>query len=84
MLGAKANFILYSVVMTALANNVHPERYLEYLYEKLPNTKQCDIHTLDPWSPSLPKALKILIYEQALLEKALALRPRPLGAGVYT
>ena len=52
--GAKASAIVYSLIETAKANDLDPERYLKYLFEKLPNTANFkDAETLDqdlPWA----------------------------------
>ena len=50
--GAKASAIVYSLIETAKANDLDPERYLKYLFEKLPNTANFkDAETLDQYLP---------------------------------
>lgn len=52
--GAKASAIVYSLIETAKAkvNGLDPERYLKYLFEKLPNTANFkDAETLDQYLP---------------------------------
>lgn len=50
--GAKASAIVYSLIETAKANDLDPERYLKYLFEKLPNTVNFkDAETLDQYLP---------------------------------
>lgn len=50
--GAKASAIVYSLIETAKANDFDPERYLKYLFEKLPNTANFkDAETLDQYLP---------------------------------
>ena len=50
--GAKASAIVYSLIETAKANDLDPERYLKYLFEKLPNTENFkDAETLDQYLP---------------------------------
>ena len=50
--GAKASAIVYSLIETAEANDLDPERYLKYLFEKLPNTANFkDAETLDQYLP---------------------------------
>lgn len=52
--GAKASAIVYSLIETAQAkaNGLDPERYLKYLFEKLPNTANFkDAETLDQYLP---------------------------------
>ena len=44
--------IVYSLIETAKANDLDPERYLKYLFEKLPNTANFkDAETLDQYLP---------------------------------
>ena len=38
MKGATANAMAYTIIETAKANNLNPSKYLNYLFEKLPNT----------------------------------------------
>ena len=50
--GAKASAIVYSLIETAKANDLDPERYLKYIFEKLPNTANFkDAETLDQYLP---------------------------------
>lgn len=50
--GAKASAIVYSLIETAKANDLDPERYLKYLFEKLPNTANFkDAETLEQYLP---------------------------------
>ena len=50
--GAKASAIVYSLIETAKANDLDPERYLKYFFEKLPNTANFkDAETLDQYLP---------------------------------
>ena len=44
--------IVYSLIETAKANDLDPEQYLKYLFEKLPNTANFkDAETLDQYLP---------------------------------
>ena len=38
MKGATANAMAYTIIETAKVNNLNPSKYLNYLFEKLPNT----------------------------------------------
>ena len=38
MKGATANAMAYNLIETAKANSLNPSKYLNYLFEKLPNT----------------------------------------------
>jgi transposase len=60
--GARASAITYSLVETAKENGLHPRRYLEYLFEQLPNIRTEDrvaLGDLLPWSECLPDGLRI-------------------------
>lgn len=60
--GATASAITYSIIETSKANNLNPFYYLNYLFEKLPNTDLKNMDELDkllPWSDSIPENLKI-------------------------
>lgn len=49
--GASASAVIYSLVETAIANRLHPRRYLEYLFEMLPNrTNAGSLDDLLPWA----------------------------------
>lgn len=51
--GAEASANLYSLVMTARANEVEPFAYLNYLFERLPAATTVDeIEALLPWNVS--------------------------------
>lgn len=61
--GARASAIIYSLVETAKANNLHIYRYFEYLLTELPKLKEFTdpeeelqaMEKLLPWSESLPE-----------------------------
>lgn len=60
--GAKASAVVYSLVETAKANDLDPERYLQYLFEQLPNTANFkDAEILDqylPWTAKIQEKCK--------------------------
>lgn len=59
--GADASGVAYSIIETAKANGLEPFRYLNYLFEKLPNIDIQDsqaLETLLPWSENLPTELQ--------------------------
>lgn len=59
--GAKASAITYSIVETAKENGLDPYRYLEYLFEQLPNVQTDERATMDellPWSDRLPEQIR--------------------------
>lgn len=50
--GADASMMVYSLLETAQANNLNPQKYLEFLLEARPNTGMSDeeLDALAPWS----------------------------------
>ena len=49
--GARANAVLYSLVRTAIANDIDPYKYLVTILTKWPRTKKAtDVQSLMPWS----------------------------------
>lgn len=63
--GAKASAVVYSLVETAKANGLNPEKYLDYLLTVIPehmNDKNRDfLDDLAPWSDKLPESVKARI-----------------------
>ncbi len=55
--GADASMIIYSLIETAKANDVDPEKYLEYLLESRPSVDMSDdeLEKLSPWSDGTRK-----------------------------
>jgi transposase len=51
--GAKASAIAYSIVETALANGLVPYKYLQFLFETLPNIPKERYHECLPWNPQV-------------------------------
>ena len=51
--GADASMMVYSLLETARANGLNPQKYLEYLLEARPNEEMSDeqLETMAPWSP---------------------------------
>ena len=61
--GAKASATIYSIVESAKENGLNPYRYLQYLFERLPNIDiedQSAVDALLPWSSDLPSECRIL------------------------
>ena len=56
--GANASVIIYSVIQTAVLNNLKPERYLEYIFNLLQNNVENDISDLMPWAEKIPEECK--------------------------
>lgn len=61
--GAKSSAIIYSIVETAKANNLHPFRYLEHLLTVMKDhqedTDRSFLEELLPWSASLPEICRL-------------------------
>ena len=53
--GADASMMVYSLLETARANGLNPQKYLEYLLEARPNKKMSDkeLENMAPWSPNV-------------------------------
>jgi len=52
--GAEASSVIYSIIETAKENGLKPFKYLEYLFETMPNLLAEKIELLLPWSETLP------------------------------
>jgi transposase len=56
--GAEGSAIIYSIIETALENNLKPYNYLMYLFGRLPNVDTKDLSVMDdllPWSDAIPE-----------------------------
>ena len=53
--GADASMMVYSLLETARANGLNPQKYLEYLLEARPNENMSDeeLESMAPWSPEV-------------------------------
>lgn len=63
--GAEASEVIYSIVETALANDLHPYEYLKYLIDELSQHKQTPEKLAEvlPWSDKIPDHVKV-VYRQ--------------------
>jgi len=52
--GANASAIVYTIIETAIANNLKPFEYLEFLLETAPAATPKTIDTLLPWGEAVP------------------------------
>ena len=59
--GAVASCILMSIVQTAKENCLDVEKYLSYVLTKINTIKMSELKDLLPYSPNLPKDLKVKI-----------------------
>ncbi len=60
--GADASAITYSVIATAMANNLDPFEYLTCVFKNAPNmdlANVCELKTLLPWSENMQKECKV-------------------------
>lgn len=60
--GAKSSAIIYSIVETAKENGLNPFKYLNYLFEELPNmdtSNKAKLGQLLPWSPTIPEECRV-------------------------
>ncbi len=60
--GATASAIIYSIVETAKENGLDPRKYLQYLFEEMPQINLKDKKALDdllPWSELIPEDCKV-------------------------
>ena len=49
---------MYSIVQTAIANNLKPEQYLRYVYEQIQLKNNLELENLLPWSEMIPEECK--------------------------
>lgn len=68
--GAEASEVVYSIVETAIANDLHPYEYLKYLIETLSQHKQTPekLEEVMPWSDKLPDHVRV-VYRQGEITK---------------
>lgn len=62
--GASASAAVYSIVETAKENGLNPFKYLQHLFETIPNLNILDTEVLDellPWSQALPQECRVKI-----------------------
>lgn len=57
--GASASSLIYSVIQTAIANDLKPMAYLEYVFEQIQLAKELQIEQLLPWSEKIPECCKV-------------------------
>ena len=53
--GADASMMVYSLLETARANGLNPQKYLEYLLEARPDESMSDeeLENMSPWNPKV-------------------------------
>lgn len=56
--GADSSALIYSVIQTALANNLKPLYYIEYVFEMIQKEKNLNYKDLLPWSDKIPENCK--------------------------
>lgn len=53
--GASSSAIIYSIIQSAIASNLKPMYYLEYVFEQIQSNKNLQISDLLPWSENIPE-----------------------------
>ena len=56
--GATSSALIYGIIQTALENNLKPQDYLNYIFEKLQMDKDTQPEELLPWAESIPEYCK--------------------------
>ena len=56
--GAASTARVYSIIQTALANNLKPQHYLQYVFERIQENPDIDINQILPWSKEIPEYCK--------------------------
>lgn len=56
--GASSSALIYSVIQTAIANQLKPLYYFEYILEQIQMEKNLQIQDLLPWSEKIPERCK--------------------------
>ncbi len=56
--GANASALIYSIIQTAIANELKPMNYLQHVFEEIQTNSEVDITRLLPWSEDIPESCK--------------------------
>ncbi|MGL5260071.1 MAG: IS66 family transposase [Lachnospiraceae bacterium] len=56
--GPGASATIYGIIQTAIANDLKPLYYLEYIFEQMQLNKDLDIEDILPWSDKIPDICK--------------------------
>lgn len=56
--GARSSALIYSIIKTAIANNLKPMNYLEYIFERIQENPEIDMKQFMPWSLNIPESCK--------------------------
>lgn len=57
--GAGASATIYGIIQTAIANNLKPQYYLEYIFKQMQLQKNLDMQDILPWSDKIPDKCKV-------------------------
>ena len=60
--GASASSLVYSVIQTAIANDLKPLSYLEYVFGQIQLTKDLQTEDLLPWSESFIQPVSLVYW----------------------
>lgn len=56
--GAKSSALIYGIIQTAIANNLKPANYLQYVFEQIQENPDVDVKKILPWSENIPESCK--------------------------
>ena len=56
--GATSSSMIYSIIQTAIANNLKPMHYLQHIFEQMQLRQNLQISELLPWSENIPEICK--------------------------
>ena len=56
--GASSSSIIYSIIQTAIVNNLKPMHYLQYVFEQIQLKKDLQVSEILPWAVNIPERCK--------------------------
>lgn len=56
--GATSSATIYGIIQTAIANNLKPLYYLQYVFEQIQLNKDLNVKDILPWSDKIPEIYK--------------------------
>ena len=63
--GASSSSIIYSIIQTAIANDLKPMHYLEYVFEEIQKYKEVSVQDILPWSDKIPTRCRKITSSQS-------------------
>ncbi|MEG0323621.1 MAG: transposase [Raoultibacter sp.] len=76
--GAHASAAIYSIMTTARANGLSPRKYVEWLFDEMPNAGELTDDVVDrflPWSSNVPDKC---LFPESTRAKAMEVKDDPL------